>query len=178
MLRHPPSHPSPQPRNTSEFRRYRPTSKNFAGHAMNFEMAAELFSGPQAAALVNDDVATDDQSLRRGVAGTLAVEKVVEEAAEAGADLETCRTLGVRVNERTRSVGVALTSSVPAVSRPTLDIDDDEMEMGVGIHGEKGRRCCCSRGFRRGSEIGADPDGGSAVNRLLRSVRVKQDSGE
>ena len=70
MLRHPPSHPSPQPRNTSEFRRYRPTSKNFAGDVMNFEMAAELFSDPQAAALPNDDVATDDQSLRRGVAGT------------------------------------------------------------------------------------------------------------
>ena len=115
--------------------------KNFAGDVMNFEMAAEMFSGAQATVLVNDDVATDDQSLRRGVAGTLVVEKVVGAAAEAGADLEACRTLGVRVNERTRSMGVALTScTVPAVGRPTFDIGNDEMEMGVGIHGEKGRR--------------------------------------
>ncbi len=115
--------------------------KNFAGDVMNFEMAAEMFSGPQATVLVNDDVATDDQSLRRGVAGTLVVEKVVGAAAEDGADLETCRTLGVRVNERTRSMGVALTScTVPGVGRPTFDIGADEMEMGVGIHGEKGRR--------------------------------------
>ena len=115
--------------------------KNFAGDVMNFEMAAEMFSGPQATVLVNDDVATDDQSLRRGVAGTLVVEKVVGAAAEAGADLEACRTLGVRVNEQTRSMGVALTScTVPAVGRPTFDIGNDEMEMGVGIHGEKGRR--------------------------------------
>ena len=70
MLRHPPSHPSPQPSNASEFRRYRPTSKNFAGDVMNFGMAAELFSGPLAAVLPNDDVATDDQSLRRGIPGT------------------------------------------------------------------------------------------------------------
>ncbi len=70
MLRHPPSHPSPQPRNTSEFRRYRPTSKNFAGHAMNFEMAAEMFSGAQATVLINNDVPTDDQSLRHGIPGT------------------------------------------------------------------------------------------------------------
>ena len=115
--------------------------KNFAGDVMNFEMAAEMFSGPHATVLVNDDVATDDQSLRRGVAGTLVVEKVVGAAAEAGAGLEACRTLGVRVNERTRSMGVALTScTVPAVGRPTFDIGNDEMEMGVGIHGEKGRR--------------------------------------
>ncbi len=115
--------------------------KNFAGDVMNFEMAAEMFSGPHATVLVNDDVAADDQSLRRGVAGTLVVEKVVGAAAEAGAGLEACRTLGVRVNERTRSMGVALTScTVPAVGRPTFDIGNDEMEMGVGIHGEKGRR--------------------------------------
>ena len=67
MLRHPPSHPSPQPSNASEFRRYCPTRMNLAGDVMNFEMAAEMFSDPQATVLPNDDVPTDDQSLRRGL---------------------------------------------------------------------------------------------------------------
>ncbi len=67
ILRHPPSHPSQPPRHTSEFRRHCPTRMNFAGDVTNFERAAEMFSDAQAAGLVNDDVATDDQSLRRGV---------------------------------------------------------------------------------------------------------------
>ncbi|PZC45685.1 MAG: dihydroxyacetone kinase, N-terminal domain [Chloroflexi bacterium] len=115
--------------------------KNFAGDVMNFEMAAEMYASEQATILVNDDVATDDESLRRGVAGTLVVEKIVGGAAQAGASLAECHALGVQVNQRTRSMGVALTScTVPAVGKPTFDIGEDEMEMGVGIHGEKGRR--------------------------------------
>ncbi len=70
MLRHPPASSNPQPRHTSEFRRYRPTRKNLAGDVLNFEMAAEMFSGAQATVPVNDHVATDDQSLRRGVPRT------------------------------------------------------------------------------------------------------------
>ena len=75
------------------------------------------------------------------MAGTLIVEKIVGAAAEQGRDLAACRRWAKRVNGRTRSMGVALTScTVPAAGKPTFDIGDDEMEMGVGIHGEPGRR--------------------------------------
>lgn len=118
--------------------------KNYEGDVMNFEMAAEMASGPTATVLTDDDVAVEASTWstgRRGVAGTLVVEKVVGAAAEAGADLETLAALGRTVNGRTRSMGVALTScTVPAAGRPTFAIGEDEMEMGVGIHGEPGRR--------------------------------------
>ena len=78
---------------------------------------------------------------RRGVAGTLVVEKIVGAAAEMGARPRRLQTLGERVNARTRSMGVALTScTVPAAGKPTFDLGEKEMEMGVGIHGEPGRR--------------------------------------
>ena len=78
---------------------------------------------------------------RRGVAGTLVVEKIVGAAAEMGRDLAFLKRLGQRVNARTRSMGVALTScTVPAAGKPTFDLGEKEMEMGVGIHGEPGRR--------------------------------------
>jgi len=74
------------------------------------------------------------------VAGTLIVEKMVGAAAEAGADLNACQALGERVNKATASIGVALTScTVPALGKPTFDLAEDEMEFGVGIHGERGR---------------------------------------
>src|SRR5207253_5646639 len=74
-------------------------------------------------------------------AGTLIVEKIVGAAAEQGVDLAALKSLGDRVNGVTRSMGVALTScTVPAAGRPTFTLGDDEMEMGVGIHGEPGRR--------------------------------------
>ena len=118
--------------------------KNYSGDVMNFEMAAEMFPGEHASIITNDDVAVEDSSFttgRRGVAGTVIVEKIVGAAAEAGADLETCRALGERVNKAAGSMGVALTScTVPAAGGPTLDIGETEMEMGVGIHGEPGRR--------------------------------------
>ena len=138
--------------------------KNFAGDVMNFEMAAEMYGGDQATVLVNDDAATDDESLRRGVAGTVVVEKIVGAAAQAGSDLEACQALGVEVNQRTRSMGVALTScTVPAVGKPTFDIGDDEMEMGVGIHGEKGRR--------REKMAPADDIAGQMVGALVDDLR-------
>ena len=118
--------------------------KNYEGDVMNFEMASEMHEGSQATVVTNDDVAVEDSTWttgRRGVAGTVVLEKIVGAAAEAGAELAALQTLGTRVNGRTRSMGVALTScTVPAAGKPTFDLPEDEMEMGVGIHGEPGRR--------------------------------------
>lgn len=118
--------------------------KNYAGDRMNFEMAAEIAEGRTATIVTDDDVAVENSTHsigRRGVAGTLIVEKIVGAAAEKGADLDACVALGTRVNARTRSMGVALTScTVPAAGTPTFRLGEDEMEMGVGIHGEPGRR--------------------------------------
>lgn len=116
--------------------------KNYAGDVMNFEMAAEMLDCPNSSVLVSDDVSLPKthSTGRRGVAGTLIVEKIIGAAAENGADLATCKELGDKVNNATASMGVALSScTVPALGRPTFDISDTEMEMGVGIHGERGR---------------------------------------
>ena len=117
--------------------------KNYAGDCMNFEMAAELSDGPTETVITNDDVAVEKSTHsagRRGVAGTLVVEKIVGAAAEKGMGLKACADLGREVNARTGSMGVALTScTVPAAGTPTFTLADDEMEMGVGIHGEPGR---------------------------------------
>ncbi len=118
--------------------------KNYEGDVMNFQMAAEMATVPVATVLTNDDVAIEDSLFtigRRGVAGTLIVEKMLGAAAEQGADLAALQALGERVNGRTRSMGMALTScTVPAAGKPTFEIATDEVEMGVGIHGEPGRR--------------------------------------
>ena len=118
--------------------------KNYSGDMMNFQMAAEMLDRENASVIVNDDVAVENSTYttgRRGVAGTLIVEKIVGAAAEQGADLAACKALGDAVNKATASMGVALTScTVPAAGKPTFQIGNDEMEMGVGIHGEPGRR--------------------------------------
>ncbi len=117
--------------------------KNYEGDVMNFEMAAEM-GGTVATIITDDDVAVETSTYstgRRGVAGTLVVEKIVGAAAEQGMDLDALQALGRRVNASTRSMGVALTScTVPAAGMPTFTLAEDEMEMGVGIHGEPGRR--------------------------------------
>ena len=117
--------------------------KNYEGDVMNFEMAAEMSDGVMQV-ITNDDVAVEDSLYttgRRGVAGTLVVEKIVGAAAEEGRALADLKALGDRVNGATRSMGVALTScTVPAAGKPTFEIGDGEMEFGVGIHGEPGRR--------------------------------------
>lgn len=117
--------------------------KNYSGDVMNFEMAADMAEAETATVLTNDDVAVEDSlhtQGRRGVAGTVVVEKLVGAAAEQGADLAACKALGDRVNTATGSMAVALTScTVPAAGTPTFDIGDGEMELGVGIHGEPGR---------------------------------------
>ena len=118
--------------------------KNYSGDVMNFEMAAEMYDARNAMVLVNDDVAVENSSHttgRRGVAGTVIVEKIVGSLAETGATLEQCKALGERIIERTASMGVAFTSCiVPAAGTTTFRVGDDEMEVGVGIHGEPGRR--------------------------------------
>jgi dihydroxyacetone kinase-like protein len=118
--------------------------KNYSGDMMNFQMAAEMLDKDNASVIVNDDVAVENSTYttgRRGVAGTLIVEKIVGAAAERGVGLAELKALGDAVNKATASMGVALTScTVPAAGRPTFQIGNDEMELGVGIHGEPGRR--------------------------------------
>lgn len=122
--------------------------KNYEGDVMNFDMAAEMaadMTGREIMKVVtDDDVAVETSTYstgRRGVAGTLIVEKIVGAAAEEGRPLADLKALGDSVNSHTRSMGVALTScTVPAAGAPTFTLGEDEMEMGVGIHGEPGRR--------------------------------------
>jgi len=118
--------------------------KNYEGDVMNFTMAAEMAGRDVATVLTNDDVAVETSTYttgRRGVAGTLIVEKMVGAAAETGMPLAALKVLGDEVNRRTRSMGVALTPcTVPAAGRPNFTLAENEMEMGVGIHGEPGRR--------------------------------------
>ena len=118
--------------------------KNYAGDVMNFEMAAEMLPFENATVLTSDDCAVINSTFtdgRRGVAGTVIVEKCVGSIAETGADLQTCKALGDKINAQTASIGVALTScTVPAAGKPTFEISETEIEMGVGIHGEPGRK--------------------------------------
>lgn len=122
--------------------------KNYEGDVMNFAMAAEMtadMSGGRIATIItDDDVAVETSTYstgRRGVAGTMIVERLVGAAAEQGRDLDALKAYGQSINSRTRSMGVALSScTVPAAGKPTFTLADDEMEMGVGIHGEPGRR--------------------------------------
>ncbi|GAA4177943.1 dihydroxyacetone kinase subunit DhaK [Gryllotalpicola koreensis] len=122
--------------------------KNYTGDVMNFEMAAELATaGPGTAVetvIVADDVAVEDSTFtagRRGVGTTVLLEKIVGAAAEEGQDLASVTALARRVAESGRSMGLALTSStVPAAGKPTFELPEDEIEVGVGIHGEPGRK--------------------------------------
>ena len=118
--------------------------KNYSGDIMNFQMAAEMITGPSETVLTNDDVAVEDSSFttgRRGVAATIIVEKIVGSLAESGGSLEECKNLGNKVNKNSGSMGVAFSSCiVPAAGKPTFELRSDEMEFGVGIHGEPGRK--------------------------------------
>ncbi|GLI01215.1 dihydroxyacetone kinase subunit DhaK [Phytohabitans aurantiacus] len=121
--------------------------KNYTGDVMNFQMAAEL-AGDEGVevhtVLVDDDVAVEDSTWtagRRGTGATLIVEKVAGALAETGASAAAVAAAGTRVNEASASFAVALTAcTTPASGRPGFDLPDDEMEVGVGIHGEPGRR--------------------------------------
>ncbi len=120
--------------------------KNYSGDVMNFDMAAEMARAeriPVASLIVDDDVAVKDSLYtqgRRGVGTTVLVEKICGAAAEAGYPLADLAALGRRVANAGRSMGLALTPCiVPAAGRPTFTLAEDEMEVGIGIHGEPGR---------------------------------------
>ena len=120
--------------------------KNYPGDILNFEMAAELCQAEGLtvqAVVINDDVAVEDSLYtagRRGVGATVLAEKICGAAAERGYDLARVAALCRKVNENARSMGMALTScTVPAAGKPTFELADGEMEMGIGIHGEPGR---------------------------------------
>ena len=118
--------------------------KNYTGDVMNFEMAAELAEDVRVeSVVVADDVAVDGSSFtagRRGVGGTLFVERLAGAAAEEGRDLDGVLEIARQAAEGARSMGVALTSgTLPARGRPSFDLPPEEMELGVGIHGEPGR---------------------------------------
>ena len=120
--------------------------KNYTGDVMNFEMAADLArdEGIEVeSVIVNDDVAVEDSTWtagRRGVGLTVLMEKIVGAAAEEGRSLKECADLARKVNGQGRSMGMALTScTVPHVGKPSFDLPEDEMEIGIGIHGEPGR---------------------------------------
>src|ERR1700674_4709063 len=121
--------------------------KNYTGDVLNFEMAAEMAAaeGIEVESVVtNDDVAVQDSTWtagRRGVGITVLLEKIVGGLAETGAPLSAVAGLARKVNNQGRSMGMALTSCiVPAAGKPTFDLGEDEMEIGIGIHGEPGRR--------------------------------------
>ncbi len=121
--------------------------KNYTGDVLNFEMAAEMAAaeGIEVTHVVtNDDVAVQDSLYtagRRGVGVTVLLEKIIGGLAETGAPLDAIANLAQRVNNQGRSMGMALTScTVPTAGKPTFELAEDEMELGIGIHGEPGRR--------------------------------------
>ena len=120
--------------------------KNYTGDVLNFETAAELAEAEGISVrtvLVNDDVAVEDSLYtagRRGVGGTVLVEKIAGAAAERGDDLDAVAAIGDRVNANVRTMGVALSAcTVPHAGSPSFDLNEDEVEIGIGIHGEPGR---------------------------------------
>jgi dihydroxyacetone kinase-like protein len=120
--------------------------KNYTGDVLNFETAAEMaeMDGITVKAIVvNDDVAVEDSTWtagRRGVAGTVLIEKIAGAAAERGDDLDGVLAIAEKVNSQVRSMGVALTAcTVPHAGKPSFDLGEDEIEIGIGIHGEPGR---------------------------------------
>jgi phosphoenolpyruvate---glycerone phosphotransferase subunit DhaK len=120
--------------------------KNYTGDVLNFEMAAELATADGIeveTVLTNDDVAVEDSLYtagRRGVGVTVLVEKIAGAAAEAGRSLAEVTEIGRRVNAQGRSMGMALTPCItPASGEPSFVLADDEVEIGIGIHGEPGR---------------------------------------
>ena len=121
--------------------------KNYTGDVLNFEMAADMAFAegiPVQNILIDDDVAVKDSLYtagRRGVGTTVLVEKIVGAAAEAGYNLEQCADLARKANSYGRSMGMALSScTVPAAGKPIFELGEDEMEFGIGIHGEPGQK--------------------------------------
>ncbi|MEV8633909.1 dihydroxyacetone kinase subunit DhaK [Streptosporangium sp. NPDC051023] len=129
--------------------------KNYTGDVLNFELAAELCADEGievASVLVDDDVAVRDSlhtAGRRGTGATVFVEKIAGAAAEGGAALPEVARVAEEVNARSRSFGVALSAcTTPASGRPTFELGETEIELGIGIHGEPGRSRATMRGAR------------------------------
>lgn len=144
--------------------------KNYTGDVLNFETAAEMCEMDDIevrTVLVNDDCAVEDSLYtagRRGVAGTVLVEKIAGAAAERGMDLDTVAEIGNQVVANTRSMGLALGAcTVPHAGKPSFELGEDEIELGIGIHGEPG--------YRRGAMEPAD----KLVEELY--VKVRDDLG-
>ena len=139
--------------------------KNYTGDVMNFEMAAELAAAETGveveAVITDDDVAVQDSLYtagRRGVGITVAVEKIAGAAADEGRDLAGVAEVARRVNAGGRSMGMALTSCiVPSAGHPTFDLPDDQIEIGIGIHGEPGRRRVTAAPAREVAEMLVEP---------------------
>jgi dihydroxyacetone kinase-like protein len=134
--------------------------KNYTGDVMNFKLAAEDAADEGISVesvLVDDDVAVEDSLYtagRRGVGATVLLEKIAGAAAERGDDVEAVAAVARRVNERARSFGVALSSCTPpAAGRPIFDLPDGQIELGIGIHGEPGRRREPTRSAREIVEV-------------------------
>ncbi len=121
--------------------------KNYTGDILNFEMAKELAAMDEIdveEVVVDDDIAVENSTYtagKRGVAGTILVHKILGDAAKNGASLTQLKELGERVVAATKTIGVALrAATVPEVGKPGFDLNEDEIEYGVGIHGEPGYR--------------------------------------
>ncbi len=145
---------------------------NYSGDNMNFEMASEIvqLDGIETRIVrVADDVASaslEERSKRRGVAGLLYAYKIAGAKAETAASLEEVTSIATKAATATRSIGVALTPcTVPAVGRPTFTLGDDEMEIGMGIHGE--------RGVRRGKLLTADAIAEEMLSLLLADMPLQ-----
>ncbi|UNK18322.1 dihydroxyacetone kinase subunit DhaK [Paenibacillus sp. N3/727] len=149
--------------------------KNYSGDIMNFKNAAHL-AGEDGIVVdfvkVDDDIAVEDSLYtvgRRGVAGTVLVHKIAGAAAEAGMALDQVKEAAQKAIDHTKSIGFAFTScTVPAKGTPTFTLEDNEMEYGVGIHGEPG--------IRREKIVPADELAGRMVNALLESLKIDDDS--
>ena len=140
--------------------------KNYTGDVLNFQMAAELADDEDievASVIVNDDVAVEDSLYtagRRGVGATVFVEKIAGALAEERAGLSSVADVAREVNERSRSFGVALSScATPAAGKPTFELGDSEIELGIGIHGEPGRTRGPMRSARELAAIALDAIG-------------------
>lgn len=137
--------------------------KNYSGDVMNFDMAAELAEAEDiktAQVIVRDDIAVDDPESRRGVAGTIFVHKIAGAKAETGASLEDVQATAQKVIDNTRTMGVALSPCImPTSGEPGFELADDQIELGIGIHGEAG--------IEKRKQMTADEIATELVERLL-----------
>ncbi|WP_431803995.1 dihydroxyacetone kinase subunit DhaK [Halobacillus andaensis] len=147
--------------------------KNYTGDVMNFDMAAELAEAEDIEVekvVVNDDVAVEDSSFttgRRGIAGTIFVHKLAGAKASAGGSLQEVKRIAERAASNVRSMGMALTPcTVPAAGKPSFTLDEDEMEIGTGIHGEPG--------IERKSVVSADEIAEELTGKILDDMSLNR----